>query len=202
MSLRVTGFSLSIVAAALSLNAQFGPPSGGGAATRAQQVPLSGRPQGSSVSVGQSTVSAGGQGSVNTLNSSVQIQGNIQGSISGNDAVSANPLPLTLADAVRRGLQFNLSAVTSGNAQRLANSERQSARAQLLPDINGNLVEALQQTNLAAAGLRFAPISLGPGLPTFGFPSIVGPYNYFDLRAQCLSIRVRPHPHSQLPLHQ
>ncbi len=50
--------------------------------------------------------------------------------------------------------------------------------AQLLPDINGSVREAVEQINLAAEGLR---ISLP--LPGFHFPSIVGPFNYIDARA-------------------
>ena len=168
---------------ALPLAAQLGGGGGGGSSTRPQQLPLSGRTQSSSVSIGQSTSGPAGSGSVNTLNSTVQVQGNLQGSVSNNTGATLEPLALTLAQAVKRGLQFNLSAVVAGAAQRAANAERQGARAQLLPDINGSVLETLQQTNLAAAGLRFSGFSLGPGLPAFSFPSVVGPYNYFDVRA-------------------
>jgi outer membrane protein TolC len=163
--------------------AQFGPSGSTTSATRAEQLPLSGRAQGSSVTIGQTTAGVPGSGSVNTLNSTLQIQGNLQGSVPGNDTVTQQPLPLTLAQAVKRGLQFNLSAVVSSNAQRAANAERLGARAQLLPDVNGDLREVVQQTNLAAAGLRFSSIPTSPGQPPFNFPSIVGPYNYFDVRA-------------------
>jgi len=169
---------------ALPLCAQLGPSGGGGTAARAQQLPLSGRTQGSSVSIGQSTAGPAGSGSVNILNSTLQTQGDIQGSVPGNDAVSPEPLALTLAQAVKRGLQFNLSALVSNTAQRAANAERAGARAELLPDVNGDVLETVQQTNLAAAGLRFSTFSLGPGQPGFNFPSIVGPYNYFDIRAK------------------
>ncbi len=166
----------------LPLCAQFAPSGGGGTATRAQQLPLSGRPQGSSVTIGQTTAGSSGAGSVNTLNSTLQVEGNLQGSVPGNDAVTGQPLSLTLAQAVKRGLQFNLSAVVSSISQRQAEAERSGARAQLLPDINGDVRETVQQIDLAAAGLRFSAISLGPG-QSFSFPSIVGPYNYFDVRA-------------------
>ena len=165
------------------LCAQLGPSGGGSAPTRAQQLPLSGRRQGSSVGIGQSTAGGAGTGSVNTLNSTIQVQGDLQGSLPGKDPVTKEPLSLTLAQAVKRGLQFNLSALVSNTAQREANAERLGARAQLLPDVSGDLREAVQQINLAASGLRFPSISFAPGLPGFKFPSIVGPYNYFDLRA-------------------
>ena len=41
-----------------------------------------------------------------------------------------------------------------------------------------HLSETVQQTNLRAEGLRFSS-----PFPGFGIPSIVGPFNYFDLRA-------------------
>jgi outer membrane protein TolC len=175
---------LPAVGFAVPLCAQLGPTGGGAGATQAQQLPLSGRTQGSSVGITQSTAGPAGSGSVNTLNSTLQTQGDIQGSVPGNDSVTAEPLALTLAQAIKRGLQFNLSAVVSNTAQRAANAERTGARAQLLPDLNGDVLETVQQTNLAAAGLRFSAISLGPGQPSFNFPSVVGPYNYFDLRAK------------------
>ncbi len=165
------------------LCAQLGSSGGGSTATRVQQLPLSGRTQGSSVGIGQSTAGAAGTGSVNTLNSTLQVQGDLQGSVPGNDPVTQQPLSLTLAQAVKRGLQFNLSALVSNNAQRAANAERLGARAQLLPDINGDAREVVQQIDLAASGLRFPSISLVPGQPGFNFPSIVGPFNYFDVRA-------------------
>ena len=175
---------LPTIGIALPLCAQLGPAGGGGAVTRAQQLPLSGRTQGSSASIGQSTAGPAGSGSVNTLNSTLQTQGDIQGSVSGNDSVTPEPRPVTLAQAIKLGLQFNLSALVSNTAQRAANAERTDARAQLLPDINADVLETVQQTDLAAAGLRFSTISLGPGQPAFNFPSIVGPYNYFDIRAK------------------
>jgi outer membrane protein TolC len=183
MICRLKRFLIPVFAIALPLNAQLGTAPGGNSGTRAQQLPLSGRAQGSSVTIGQSTAGAAGSGSVNTLNSTLQIQGNVQGSVPGNDPITQEPVALTLAQAVKRGLQFNLSALASASSQREADAGQLNARAQLLPDINGDLRETVQQTNLAAAGLRFSSISLGPGLPGFNFPSIVGPYNYFDVRA-------------------
>jgi outer membrane protein TolC len=165
------------------LSAQFGPSPGGGSNTRAVQLPLSGAAHGSSVSIGQSTSGGAGSSSVNTLNSTLQVQGNVQGSVPGGDTVTQEPLALTLSQAVARGLKYNLSALVSSASQREANAARLNARAQLLPDLNGDLRETVQQTNLAATGLRFSAFPTGPGQPAFNFPSIVGPFNYFDVRA-------------------
>lgn len=183
MILGLKRFLLLACGIVLPVSAQFGPSGSSSSATRAEQLPLSGRAQGSSVTIGQTTAGAPGTGSVNTLNSTLQVQGNLQGSVPGNDPLTQQPLSLTLAQAVKRGLHFNLSAVVSNISQRAANAEKLGARAQLLPDVNGDLREVAQQTNLAAAGLRFSAIPTGPGQPAFNFPSIVGPYNYFDVRA-------------------
>src|SRR5579872_1107564 len=183
MTARSKRFLVLACGIALPLWAQLGPSGGGSPATRAQQLPLSGRAQGSSVSIGQTTAGVPGSGSVNTLNSTLQVQGNLQGSVPGNDPLTQQPLSLTLAQAVKRGLQFNLSAVVSSIAQREANGQQLGARAQLLPDLNGDVRETVQQINLAAAGLRFSTISFGPGRPALSFPSIVGQFNYFGVRA-------------------
>jgi outer membrane protein TolC len=183
MSFSLKRFLIPAVGIALPLSAQLGPAPGGSSGTRAQQLPLSGRTQGSSVSIEQSTSGVPGSRSVNTLNSTLQLQGDIQGSIPSGDPATQQPLALTLSQAIGRGLQFNLSALASTASQREANAGRLNARAQLLPDINGDLRETVQQTNLAAAGLRFSAIPTAPGQPGFNFPSIVGPFNYFDLRA-------------------
>src|ERR1700722_16495900 len=117
-------FLVPVLGIALPLGAQLAPAGGGSAATRAQQLPVSGRAQNGSVRVGQSTAGVAGSGSVNTLNSTLQVQGNLQGSVPGNDLVTPEPLSLTLAQAVRRGLQFNLSAISSNSALREANAQR------------------------------------------------------------------------------
>src|ERR1035438_8822325 len=109
MTLSVKRFLVPAIGMALPLCAQFGAPAGSTTATRAQQVPLSGRAQGSSVSIGQSTAAGAGTGSINTLNNTLQIQANVQGSVSGNDSVTQQPRALTLAQAIERGLKFNLS---------------------------------------------------------------------------------------------
>jgi outer membrane protein TolC len=183
MIIALKRFLVPVLGIALPLGAQLTPAGGGTVGTRAQQLPLSGRGQEGSVSVGQSTAGVAGSGSVNTLNSTLQIQGNLQGSVPGNDPVAQEPLALTLAQAVRRGLQFNLSAISSNTALREANAQRAAARAELLPDVNGAARESVLQTDLAAAGFRASTLSSGPGTPAFNFPTVIGPYNYFDVRA-------------------
>jgi outer membrane protein TolC len=148
--------------------------SGGSPPSNATQLPLSGRTgQTGSVTTNQSTVNAGGASSVNLINSTVNVQGPYSGSIQNGKATST-PVSLTLAEAIGKGLQYNLGNVTSANGILQAQGQRYEALNALLPQINGVLREDVQQTDLAALGLKF-------NFP--GIPKIVGPYNYFDLRA-------------------
>jgi outer membrane protein TolC len=79
---------------------------------------------------------------------------------------------------VDRALEFNLGAVGLTEAVRQARGQSKVARSYLLPNLNASLNETVQQTNLRALGLHF-------DLPVAGFapPTIVGPFNYFDVRA-------------------
>jgi outer membrane protein TolC len=85
---------------------------------------------------------------------------------------------LSLREAVDRALEFNLGAIGLTQTVRQARGESKIARSALLPNLNANLSETVQQTNLQALGVHFdLPI------PGFSPPTIVGPFNYFDLRA-------------------
>uniref|UniRef100_Q024G3 Outer membrane efflux protein n=1 Tax=Solibacter usitatus (strain Ellin6076) TaxID=234267 RepID=Q024G3_SOLUE len=155
---------------------QIGAPQSPGQLPRAQPVPLSGKPQIGSV-VPQQTPTPGATNSVNTINPSVQVQGAYQGSVPAGTSTST-PLALSLEDAVKRGIQYNLGSVTASDATRQARALRLAALAELLPDLTGNVRETVQQIDLAITGLR-----LNLPLPGFRFPAIVGPFNYFDTRA-------------------
>ena len=137
--------------------------------TLANQVALSARTAQSGTVTSQQAPVPGTTQSVNTLNSTVLTTGSYSQSV-----LSGKPLtgPLSLKEAVRRGLDYNLGAVGLSNASMAAHGQMRVARSTLLPNLNGNLREAVQQTNLATLGLRSNFI-----------PQIVGPYNYFDLRA-------------------
>jgi outer membrane protein TolC len=118
---------------------------------------------------------AGTTNSVNTINPTVQAQGAYAGS-----ALSTAKMPfsgkLSLREAIERGLNYNLGAVGLSHAARQAQGQSQVARSALLPNLSGYLAEVVQQTDLAAEGFNFK-------LPGFALPSIVGPFNYFDLRS-------------------
>ena len=92
---------------------------------------------------------------------------------------SSGSFPLSLSEAIERGLRSNLGAISADDAFRQAEGRRTAALSQLLPNVSGYLREVDEQLNLASFGFKFnIPPSLG-----FTIPSIVGPFNYFDLRA-------------------
>jgi len=99
-----------------------------------------------------------------------QIRSNFQGSIPQGTA-TANTLSLTLDDAVQRGLKANLGLLLSGVQSANARGQRLQQLQDLLPTLDGNIKESLQQNDLAAQGLRIP-----------GFPTIIGPFGYTDLR--------------------
>ena len=108
---------------------------------------------------------------------SAQSPAAFQGSVTSG-APSDQPLRLSLDDALQRGLRYNLGAIESLQYLRQAHGESIAARSQLLPNLNGHLLETVQQIDLDSYGFKFkVPASLG-----FSFPTIIGPFNYFDLR--------------------
>lgn len=169
------------VAVALSLQpvarAQFlqgGGALGGGA--QPALVPLSGRTlQGGSVVPSQTPV--GGGSGIDAVAPSIQVQGAFAGST--RDVRRPLAGPLTLLDAVQRGLEYNLGTANLGQAVEQARGQQSVARSALLPSLSADFTQTLQQVNLAALGVRFtSPI------PGFTFPTVVGPFGYVDLRAR------------------
>lgn len=103
--------------------------------------------------------------------SASQSQSNFQGSLTQGTA-TADTLQLSLDDAVQRGLKANLGLLLSGVQSANARGQRLQQLQSLLPSIDGNIKEALVQSDLAAQGLRIP-----------GFPTIIGPFGYTDARA-------------------
>lgn len=110
---------------------------------------------------------------VETINSSVQVTGNLSGSVPGA-ALPYGPFTLTLADAVKRGLQTNLGTIAAANSSEAAAAQRVQVLSALLPKISASASETVTQVNLAAYGFKF---NLSPGLG-FSIPSVVGPFSY------------------------
>jgi outer membrane protein TolC len=145
-------------------------------ATQPIQLPLSGRPaQNGSVTASESPV-PGTTTSVNTINATIQAQGPYSGSIRG---FASRPFSgkLSFREAIERGLAYNLGEVGLLQAVNQAQGQARVSRSALLPNLTGDLQETVQQTNLKALGVHFQA-------PGFSIPTIVGPFNYVDLRAR------------------
>lgn len=170
----VLSISLAGTLTSVSLSQAPGP----SAASQANSLPLSGRPQGNGSVASTQTAIPGTTTSVNTLNPAIQIQGPYAGS--ANSTTSA-PFSgkLSLSEAITRGLGYNLGSVGLTQAVRQSQGQSRVARSALLPNLNGGLSEVVEQNDLAALGLRSGV--LAPGLK---IPTVVGPFNYFDLRAR------------------
>ena len=94
-----------------------------------------------------------------------------QGSVA-TDKPSADTLQLTLEEAVQRGLKTNLGLLLSNTQVANSRGQRLQDLQALLPSIDGNIKEAFVQSDLAAQGLKIP-----------GFPTIIGPFGYTDIRA-------------------
>ena len=138
--------------------------------SRAVPLPLSGGGNAAgAVSVQQMATSSGAE----TVTSSTQIGGSFQGSVPG-ETPPPGAITLTLGEAVRRGLQTNLGALSANYAARMASAQRAQQLSYLLPNISASASETVTQVNLAAYGFKF---NLPPGL-NFSIPSVVGPFSY------------------------
>jgi outer membrane protein TolC len=156
---------------------QIQSPQAASSGTRATQLPLSGRStSGRAGATVQQTSTAPPGSSVNTVNVQVNVQGAYDGSQLDPNAPNGS-ITLTLTDAVRRGLQFNLGIIGADASSRQAQAQSLSARSALLPNINGSLSENAAKVNLAAEGFSASTF----GSFGFNFPTSVGPFHYYDL---------------------
>src|SRR3954463_10084520 len=87
---------------------------------------------------------------------------------------TATPIPLSLGEAIRRGMKANLGLLTSAEASRESRAQRLRALSALLPRLTGQVSSTEQQLNLQALGFLISP----PPSAGFTIPNIVGPYNY------------------------
>jgi outer membrane protein TolC len=100
-------------------------------------------------------------------------QNPLLGGVPQSQGKTAGVLSLSLSEAIKRGLNYNLGARLSAQSIQAAKGARVLALSQLLPKVGAGVTEVQQQTNLAAMGFK--------GFP--GIPSIIGPFNVFDIRA-------------------
>jgi outer membrane protein TolC len=85
---------------------------------------------------------------------------------------TAEVLPLSLDEAIQRGLKQNLGLILQSSNEKSANGQRLQELQRLLPTVTGEASIEVEQVNLAAYGLKF------PGLNP-----IVGPFQVVDFRA-------------------
>src|SRR5208282_3528107 len=85
---------------------------------------------------------------------------------------TAEPLELSLKEAIERGLKQNLGALLSSYGVGAARGDKWRELSSLLPNSRVELSETASQASLASLGIR-SPL----------FPKVVGPYGYTSLRA-------------------
>jgi outer membrane protein TolC len=100
------------------------------------------------------------------------------GSESSGKATS-EVLPIDFKEAIDRGLRYNLGLLLAGDQTIMARGERWKALSDLLPNVQGQVLENVQTESLAALG--FGKI-FKPGTSPVAVPAVIGPFNYFDAR--------------------
>ena len=104
-------------------------------------------------------------------NQTTPTAGSFQGSVPSGQA-TGQTLELSLDDAIQMGLKNNLGVILSGTQTAAARGQRLDELQALLPEADFKAQETVAETDLPAQGLRIA-----------GFPTIIGPFGFTDLRA-------------------
>ena len=120
-------------------------------------------------------VAFGQQPGLTSLPSADQVIQRSQDPYSGSipqGKVTDEVIQLSVADALDRGLKYNLGLYLSERATDQTRAERLRALSKLMPVINGGFTEEEQRLNLKAFGFNFP-----------GFPTSVGPFGLTELQA-------------------
>jgi outer membrane protein TolC len=99
------------------------------------------------------------------------------GSVPGGKLVEGE-IKLTLADAIGRGLSFNLGLIESRQADAGVRAERARAFAALLPQITARAQQSFEQVSTAELGIKLPPLT---GLR---LPSTLGGFGYSESRIE------------------
>src|SRR5579872_3122345 len=102
-------------------------------------------------------------------------QNPFQGSVPTGTASTA-PIPLSLREAMDRGIKTNLGLLISDSSSEIARGQRIHSLSALLPSINGQVSQTEEQLSLSTIGLKFS-------IPGVSIPTVVGPFHYTDARA-------------------
>ncbi|MFZ3214639.1 MAG: TolC family protein [Candidatus Acidiferrales bacterium] len=106
-----------------------------------------------------------------------QAQSSFQGSVPGK--LEPGVVPISLQDAINRGLKANLGLLLSEQDIGSARGERWRKLSSLLPNVTTTSYVDGSQVDLAEFGFSFKiPAEAG-----FNIPSVVGPFGYYDSRA-------------------
>lgn len=89
---------------------------------------------------------------------------------------TSDVLQIDFKEAIDRGLRNNLGLLLAGDQALSARGERWKQLAEVLPNVSAHAQEAVQTESLTALGLK-ASVFHAP------VPRVIGPFNYFDLRA-------------------
>lgn len=94
-----------------------------------------------------------------------------------NGSVPSGPatdqvIRLTLRDAIKMALKYNLGGIESGENAQIARGQRLVALSSLLPQVSAGATENVEQLNLATLGIQI------PGVPT-----VIGPFAYTSVTA-------------------
>jgi outer membrane protein TolC len=92
--------------------------------------------------------------------------GQANGSVPSGPA-TGEVVQLTLRDAIKQGVRYNLATIESGENARIARGQRLVALSRLLPQVSAGVSEHVEQTSTATIGLK------GPGIPP-----VLGPFSY------------------------
>ena len=95
------------------------------------------------------------------------------GSIS-QGAPGGGAIQLSIADSIERALKYNLGGIVGEQETRVSLAARVRALAELMPKVNAEVSETVQQIDLAAFGFTSFP----------GIASVVGPFSLFDVRGR------------------
>jgi outer membrane protein TolC len=81
-------------------------------------------------------------------------------------------LHLTLRDAINKAVQYNLGEIESGENARITRGQRLRALSVLLPQVNANAAENVEQFSASTLGIRNSFI-----------PQVIGPFSYITAQA-------------------
>jgi len=114
-------------------------------------------------------------GSTNPSAAATQSLNPYLGSVPGGKLVEGE-IKLTLAEAVSRGLNYNLGLIESQQTDAVVKAERTRAFATLLPQITARAQQSYEQVSLSEIGLKLPPQA------PFRLPATTGGFGYSEAR--------------------